>query len=260
MNSFEVTLSVEEKGKKRPEYTLDTDLNGEITLQDLLQWTKSALIITADEVLREEQANGFDKEPILLVDGRQGRNPNTVNPLGQIEFVSRSNVADIFIETYEGLLKRSPVLKGDYKASHYVAYNGTQVASSLEGLKSWLAGDINFKAGDTIRIVNVQPYARRLELLGVTAQRTQNRREDAGRRAKKKTGTMVRVPNGAYQLTSRSIKSKYKNNVGVRFSFLPGTSIGLSGSFKGGRKGRNSSGRPYLYPSIAFVLNERGMF
>lgn len=257
--SFSVDISVQENGRNRPEYTLDSDLKGEITLQDLLAWTKSALIITADEVLKDEQSQGFDDFPVMLVDGRRSKNVLQVSPLGQIEFVSRQNFGDILIEAYEGLLDRSKVLTGRYKASHYVFLNGIQVATDLASLLSWLKTEPEFKNNDTLRIVNIQPYARRLERLGVTAQRTHVKREDTGRRKGIKTGKFINLPNGAYQLTTRSIKAKYKQNAIIKFSFLPGTSLGLTGTFKKGRAGKNSAGRPYLYPSITFTIQERGI-
>lgn len=254
---FDVKVSVTEAGKKRPEYDLGKDLGGEITLKDLLEYTKATLLVTADAVLREEQAKGFDKEPVMLVDGKKNKDPRNVSPFGEIEFVSRQSIDDILIETYEALFFRSKVLTGTYIHSHYVAWNQNQVATSLTSLKAWLATSPPLKDGDQIRFVNVQPYARRLELLGVTAQRQQAKKEDAGRRRKQKTGTLIRIPNGTYQLTFRSIKAKYKNNINIRFTFMPGSSLGLAGAFKSGRK--KSIGRPYLFPVIVFTIDSRGL-
>ena len=258
---FSVDLSVTENGRNKPEYTIDSDLNGQVTLQDFLNFTKQALIITADQVLKEEQSRGFDKEPILLIDGKKGKSPLSVNPLGEIEFVARQSFGTVLIDSYECLLKRSIVLKGTYIASHFVTYNGVQVATDLGSLQRWLTTSPPFKNGDTIRIVNIQPYARRLELLGVTAQRQQTSRRDLGKKkgSKKPLGTIIKVPNGAYQLTYRSIKAKYKQNVKIRFNFLPGSSVGLKGNFKSGRRGKNSAGRPYLYPTLVFDIDERGI-
>lgn len=264
MASFGVELSVTENGRRKPEYTLDSDLNGQITLQELLQWTKATLLVTADEVLKEEQAKGFDEEPVLVVDGRRNKPIQSVSPLGQIEFVARSNFGDILIEAYEALIHRSKVLTGQYRDSHYVFHNGKQVAEGNISLNAWLKTNPVFNDKDTIRIVNIQPYARRLELLGVTEQRTQNRRRDLGSRDKKKAGLKAKMPNGAYQLTTRAIRAKYKQNSGIRFAFLPGTELGLSGSFKG-KKGtstrtrKGSLGRSYLYPSIVFTVSSRGI-
>ena len=258
---FSVNISVEENGRRKPQYTLDSDLNGEMTLVDLLNWTRQALIVTADEALQDEKRLGFDDEPIMLVDGRRGRDIRTVSPLGQIEFVSRQDAGGVLLEAYDGLLKRSKVLKGDYKKSHFVFYNGKQVATDFASLQAWvgfvsLGQSIDFKDGDTVRIVNIQPYARRLERLGVTAQRTSSKRKIG---PLNKGARSPSIDNGAYQLTTRAIKAKYKQNALVKFEYLPGSCLGLTGSFKKGRKGKNSSGRPYLYPSIKFTIQERGI-
>lgn len=251
-----VEMSIIEKGVATESrgYLRDSEME----LKDLLEWTKSQLIVISDQVLREEQAKGFDKFPILLVDGRKDKNVLSVSPLGQIEFVARQQFGDILMEAYSDLHELSKVLTGQYKASHYVFHNGAQVATDLESLKSFIA-KAQFKDNDVVRIVNIQPYARRLELLGVTSTRTQSKRDDPGRRRGKKKGVMIKVPNGTYQLTYRRIRSKYKNNVGIAFKFLPGSSLGLSGSFKSGRKGKNSAGRAYLYPTLVFTLQERGI-
>lgn len=257
--SFAVEVSVTESGRKRPEYTLDSDLNGEISLQDFLEYVKGALIVTADTVLREEQSMGFDKKPIVVVDGSSNKSLVNVSPFGKIEFVSRVNVGELLIEVYEGLLFRSPVLTGMYKSSHFVFVNGKQVASDMESLKAFLAANPEFKVNDLIRFVNIQPYGRKLERLGVTAQRKQSRTVRSRDKKRAAAGDRVRAPNGAYFLTTRSIKSKYKNNTQIYFTFISGASLGIKGSFKNpGRRGKNSAGRPYLYPTIVIKIREGG--
>ena len=245
-------LTVTENGRKRPGYTVDSDLHGEMTLKDLLDWTKSALIVTADTVLKEEQAAGFDKNPVVIVDGAKNRAVASVHPLGQITFTSKQQFGwTILLEAYEGLLERSKVLTGAYKSSHYVAWNGKQVANDLGSLKQWIEGNPEFKEGDIIRIVDIQPYARRLEMLGVRAGKTQNRRVEKKSKGAP-TGRFYKKPNGAYQLTYRQVLNKYKNNVAIRFEFITGFQIGVAGVFKTGRKGQ--AGRTYLYPSLKFTI------
>lgn len=234
--------------------------SSDIELADLLKYTKESLIVIADQVLKEEQSAGFDKKPIVVVDGRVGKPVQNVSPLGKIEYVSNQKTSKILIDTFDAILHRSKVYTGLYKKSNVVAWNGTQVANTREGLLAWIQSNPSLRRGDKIRFVNTQPYARRLELLGVTAQRQQNRREDVSRRkgSKKAKGTLATAPNGTYFLVSRMIRSKYKQNAGIKFTFVPGTSLGLTGSFKSGRK-RNSSGRPYLYPSIILTVGDGGL-
>lgn len=257
--AFDVSISVTESGRRRPQYSLDTDLNGEVTLLDFLEWTKSALIVTADEVLKDEQAKGFDKSPVTLVDNRANRSPKTVHPLGQIEFVSKKSMDEIVLETYNAILHRSKVLTGLYKSSHFVFLNGKQVATDLQSLASWLKTNPDFKESDFIRFVNIQPYARKLERFGVTAQKSSPSRTTSGWQKRFKSGgsLLVSVPSGAYALTARAIRAKYKRNSTIKFTFLSGSAMGLSASFKSGKKG--SKGRPYLYPSITISVKEAGI-
>lgn len=232
----------------------------EMELTDLLRWTKSQLIVIADQVLAEEQANGFDKKPVTIVDGRKNKSVQEVSPLGSIEFVSRQQFGTVLLDAYNALLELSKVKTGRYKASHYVFLNGVQKATDLSSLENWLKTNPSFKENDLVRIVNIQPYGRRLELLGVTAGRTNPRREDRGRRKGIKTGVTIKKPNGAYQLATRRVKNKYKQNSTVNFTFIPGSLLGIAGSFKRGRAGKNSAGRTYLYPSMVFKVQERGIF
>jgi len=255
---LEVSIQVTEAGKNRPEYTLDSDLNGEVTLKDFLEWTKSVLIVTADTVLKDEKSMGFDKDPVVLIDGRRTKNPNAVHPLGQIEFFARQAFGAILIEAYEALLSRSKVRTGRYKEHHYVFHNGKQVAVDLGSLKAWLISAPEFKDNDTVRIVNIQPYARRLETLGVTAQRSNPvMKEKRRKKGQVGPGIGLKIPNGTYALSVRSLKSKYKQNVSINFNLISGGQLGIPGSFKTGKKG--SIGRPYLYPSIVFRIRESGI-
>ena len=258
-NMFEVSLSVSENGKKKPQYTLESDINGQMTLGDLLQHTKDILIVTSYEVLKEEQSKGFEKDPIVLVDNRSGKSPAHVHPLGQIEFIAKVDFDKMLIDAFIMLLKRSKVLTGRYLYSHVVVHRGVQVASDLGTLRSWLASNPDVKDGEEIMIINVQPYARKLETAGITAQRS-NPKERPSRRRNASPDIKIKVPNGAYALSARAIKRQYGKNAGIRFTYLSGGMLGLSGTFKNaGRKGRNSKGRPYLYPAIIFKISTRGL-
>lgn len=260
---FEVDIAVSESGRKSPQYTLESDLSGEVSLLDFLKFTKQSLILIADEVFREEKLKGFDKNPVVVVDGRAGKRVEDVSPLGQIELVARTSSLEILKETYEGLIHRSKILTGTYIDSHYVFLNGTQVATDMPSLLLWLASGPAIKDKDVIRFVNIQPYARRLELLGVTNQRQQNRMEKSRRKkgGRTITGGKIRAPNGTYFLTARAIRSKYKRNSNIRFTFITGASLGITGSFKsaGKYKRKKSASRTYLYPTIVITIQERGV-
>lgn len=253
-----INVGVYESGRKRPEYTIDSDLSGELSLMDLLEFLRASLIITADTVLKEEQALGFDKTPVVAVDGKVGKDVNKVNPFGTIDITARADMGDILIETYTALLQRSPVLTGRYKSANFVFWNGKQVATDMPSLQAWLNTDPQFDDKDLIRFVNVEPYARKLERLGVTGQRTQTRTVRASKKGVARGITRVAAPNGDYFLTARAIRAKYKRNSTIAFSFISGAALGISGTFQQKRAGK--PGRPYLYPTITISVNENGSY
>lgn len=254
--NFSVEYSVTERGRKVPSYRLDTDLNGEVSLLELLEFTKQSLIVIADQTLREEQANGFDKDPVVIVDGRVNKPVIAVNPLGKIEFVSRRNMDEILLATMKGIIERSRVVTGQYIRSHRVFLNGKQVADDLPSLERWLATSPELADKDLFRFVNIAPYARKLERLGVTAQRS-NTRSVKSRDKKQRSGTHILAANGAYFLTARSIRRLFKRNSTIAFSFISGMSLGISAGFKAA--GVRKSPRPYLYPSILVSVKESGI-
>lgn len=277
MTQFSVNISVTEKGRRRPEYTINSDLDGELSLQDFFQWTKAALISTSQEVLKDAQSQGFDKNPVTIVDGSPNKDISQVSPLGRVQYVSRQSISVILLAAYNAILDLSKVVSGLYKASHYVFLNGQQVATDLNSLQTWLNGNPDIKDGDLVRIVNIQPYARKLELAGITSGgRKIPRLVDRGKRKGITTGILIKKPNGTYQLALRRIQSKYSKNVGVSFAFITGYQLGLADYFKRGRSHtgvplRNKSGkfspeqaiepakqRTYLYPSLVFKLNKEG--
>lgn len=266
MPPFSLEISVEETGKYAPQWDLDSDLNGEASLADFLAFTKQSLILIADEVLHEEQGKGFPKDPIVVVDGRTNKSPFDVNPLGSIEFFSKANMEAVILETYQALLGRSPVDTGQYIASNYVFLNGIQVATDLASLQAWLNTQPKFEDKDLVRFVNIAPYGRKLERLGITAQR-RSIRQTKSRDKRGRSGTHILAPNGTYFLTARAIRRKYKRNSVIKFSFIPGSQLGLTSTFKTERGGARSSGlfkrkkpgRTYLYPTITISVQESGI-
>lgn len=253
---FSVDISVTQNGRRAPQFDLHgKDLDGNLSLAELLDFTKQALIVTADTVLKEEQAKGFDKTPVITVDNTVGKAVINVSPLGKIEITARADMGDVVLETYQGILDRSPVLTGQYKSSNFVFWNGKQVATDKASLTAWVESNPAFQDEDLIRFVNIEPYARKLERLGVTEQRQQSRTvQGRGKRRASGTGRVL-APNGTYFLTARAIRSKYKRNSIIRFEFISGSQLGLGSSFA---PKRGKPGRAYLYPSILISVQESG--
>lgn len=266
---FGVSISVKETGRQAPQYDLDSDLSGDLTLTQLLDFLKRSLIIVADTALRDEQSRGFDKQPIVAVDGRVNKAVIDVSPVGKIEFTSRTNAADFLTEIYDGIQERSPVDTGLYKSSNFVFVNGKQVATNQTELETF-AKTATFKDGDIVRFANVVPYARKLERHAITAQGGRSRTVKNKRKGKKgpyeNQNDFILAANGAYYLTSRAALRKYKRNAKISFEYITGSQLGVNGIIlrspnRSGnlRRTFKKDGRSYLYPSIKIVLSETGI-
>jgi hypothetical protein len=280
-----VDFYIEERGKKSPKWKVDSDFSGEVTLSELLEFTKRNLIIISDAALKEEQAKGFDKTPIVAVDGKVGKPIINVSPLGQISFTARVEAGGLLRELYSQVIRTSPVRTGFYRDNHILSYNGVEVARNEAQLAGWLKiNESKITDGDIIRIVNITPYATFLELEGISAGKGTTSRKyrklgqsrDRQERPLKRTGdAMVRMANGAYFLASRAIKRKFKFNSKIFFEFINGSNLTPSGGFPTrdyqGKKlrarftgtKRNHSGSvskgPYVYPSIRIVIQGGGV-
>lgn len=265
-----VEISVTERGKKAPQYTVNSDLRGELTFQELLARTKAILLAVSSEVLAEEQARGFDKEPLVIVDGRRGKLPSTVNPLGSIEFVAKANIKDLIIFAFEAVLERSPVDTGLYKNSHIVSHNSRIIAQTREELIRFFDNVKNIKDKDRFRIINIAPYAHKLERYGVSAGRQKIKLRDSKQKRLKDRGVKILKPNGTYVLAVRAIRSKFKNNANIKLEFLPGSYLGLQSIYltnpHTGKTMRNSydpKGKynkgPYIYPTIVIAVQGGGI-
>lgn len=231
-----------------------------MTLKELVKFLRRSLIFISYDALKEEQARGFDKKPVLVVDGKRNKPITDVKPFGKVEFVSRVAGVDIARDIYAQILKRSPVVSGNYLQSNFVFLNGKQIATNMQELEQWIKSRPVIRENDFLRFVNVAPYARRLERLGVTKNRTSRRRVKTNTRRRRRSkdlaialGLETLAPNGTYFLSTRAAKRKYKNNVSIYFGFIPGSQLGLNATFKTNystSRKKKSKPRTYLYPTI----------
>jgi len=265
MPTSAIEISVTENGKRKPEYTLESDVSGNLTLKELFKFTKNTLLATASTILHEEQAKGFDKKPVVRVDNKYGRTEQDVNPLGQIEYISRGNSKEMLLFCYDAILQRSPRLTGRYHDNNIVLFNEREVASSRAGFEAWLSGQKSFKDKDKIRFVNIAPYANKLELDGTTSSGTSTKRRPIkDKKGRDRIGTLVRKPNGVYTLALRAIRHKYKGNSLIKYEQILGSQYGLSSPPRGSGIGRirqrgRDKGRTYVYPSILIYIIESGL-
>lgn len=272
----QVSITIEEGGRKAPNYDFVADQFGDLTFEEFQDFIKSTLIITADTVLKEELAKGFDKDYLTVVDGVAGKNVYQVKPFGKIEYVSKAVAEDFLLPIYQGLLDRSAVQSGLFVDSHFVFWNGEIIARNITDLKNWTkVNGGKLKNGDLIRFVNMMPYASKLEREGTTNAKGINRRmvKSTDKRQKKVFGPRigVRAPNGTYFLTTRSIARKFKFNSLIRFEWINGANIDFTGvptvnragkklrrTFAPKKGGRGKKGS-YTYPSITVRIKEEGL-
>lgn len=278
MISVSMTVTQEGKDGTKP-YDFLNDLNGTKTVEEFLQFMKDTLVIIADQELREAQAQGFDKTPVIAVDNVIGKSVKDVKPFGSIIFSARQEANVVLAPIYEALLLRSRKDTGLYRDSHLVLYNSKVVAVNLAEFTGWLSKKVPLKNGDIIRFVDIMPYAGKLERNAITA--TNSGKGRKGPKMKKSTdkkrgyrsGTTVRTPNGTYFLAAKSIVRQFKFNSNIRFEWVNGVNIReatdrapstnrrggkLRKTFKEKKNGRGRKGS-YAYPSIVVRINERGL-
>lgn len=264
---MELFVSVKDSDPNAPKWLIDDDLDGELTYDDLAYYSTRMLYGTSREVLREELGKGFDPNYRTRTDNKWEKDPNMVRPFGKIEYFSRINIGPSVLDAYSELLRRSPIRTRQYYASHYVFVNSRVVATSFSEVQRWSKfGADKLKSGDFIRIVNVVPYASRIEVRG----------ERRGIKGKSKgqniaVASKSSVMNGTYHQTARSVRSKYKAGGQIRSGMMPngwqGIKVKASGRFRTSYiedKYRNPNRRkrysgPYVYPYISFAFTDAGI-
>ncbi len=211
-------------------------------------------IRTAKESLWKAQAEKvfLDDNPRQRVDNVWDRELQNVRFIGKIEFYERvSDIKAAILQIFDLLIERSRVgslpnrYAIKYKERHVIQINGKAIGSPDELDQ--------FKFGDVVQIVNLAPYARRLELMGVTsrnnsANKARNKTTRKGKDSKGRSVILSR-PNGTYNVVYRLARSRFKQIGAIKFEFLPMSAIGFS--FKG-------DGRSYLYPSIKIIPSDAG--
>ena len=239
------------------------------TVEELFEFIQGNLVLTAKEFLKKEQEkNGFPKKEFLtIVDGKIGADELTVKPLGKIEYVTKlEDISAVVIDVFKLIAERTAVRTGYYSSMHVLMYNGSVVAKGYSNARAWLSSGKQFKPTDRFRIINLAPYARKIERLGIkrgTRGQDKGKNTKSYRTTKNKLGAKVRAPNGAYWLARAAARRRFpqlKNN--IKFSFVPISPSVASRQnpktfspndykFKTGK----GKGRPYLYPSISISIN-----
>ena len=276
-----VSYSVHDTSKgpgQKLNFDLDLDLNGEVTLKDMTQRLQLGLILIAKETLKEEQRQGFDKQPNVVVDKVRDRAVEKVSPFGQIEYYSRINDLEVLLQVYEAIDKRSPIKTGLYRDSNYVLFDNKTVATNYQEFHAYVQKTKKEGLGgvNEIRFINVTPYAARLEFRG-TRRETRGLNKGINRsvrrtgksRAKRTLGRAIKQPNGAYYLASRTLSNIKGFFATAKYEFIPngyrGINIDAEGmmrkTYANNKKNqaKRRVGKPYVYPSIVFRINKLGI-
>jgi hypothetical protein len=264
-------LSVKLNGKETKDYLLDP--RGISTIEEFLEFIRTAVINIASEEWDKEKAKGYLLDPVIIVDKKAGKPIEQVKPFGRIEIRDKDNLGDILTDAMKFIISRSPVDTGLYVSSHRVVVNGAQVASDMASLKAWLDSGPSIPQGSVIRIINIQPYARKLERYGIINSNVKRDRRRYGKAADRRVSQKILVPNGVYHLAYRSIKRKFSANLNVYLDFISGSKLGFLGAglsqgrfktetFRSGGQYKTRSYRKkkpastYLYPAITFKIGK----
>lgn len=217
-----------------------------------VQWDKVMVpriqdyqVKVAEEALRAAVAKGFDRQPVVVTDGRPRADYRLVKPYGNIEFIRRPTMADAVLWALDQLRRRSPVRSGRYVQSHTVLINGRQIEGDVR------AGLAKVKPGDRVQIVNPQPYARKLE--GATA----NKKTGRGRRK----AASKQARSGIYRVVHRALASRFGRSLFVDFKYVKlDTGVKVWGDQGGGYRAGGTKRavkrvqRDQVYPAIQIYI------
>lgn len=183
----------------------------------------------AVDALKQEVRRGFDPQPVVVTDGMPRRDPAQVKAFGKIEWLARHDVREIARWIKAQVERLSPVLTGRYRASHVLLVNGAQAPD----LGAW-------KPGQSISVVNPQPYAKKLE--GV---RTSRRRAIKGRK-----GASSQARAGVYRKVETMAKARFGRQAFIEFKYVV-LNLGVRvRGYQGGGVNRKRIMRDHVYPSI----------
>lgn len=197
-------------------------------------------VATAERVLRAEVGAGrFTTSPIVITDGMVGKDYREVKAGGKIEFVARPIMVDVVRWTLETLRRLAPVgpgVNGHYRDRFVVLLNGKGL---IDGNLATLA---RAKPGDRVQIVNIQPYARKIE-----GQRANRRKQWRGRR-----GQSRQAPGGVFRKALQMILQRWARVVFVDYRLERLSIGGLELKSSAGKL--RSKGGFYTYPVLQFYL------
>lgn len=130
-------------------------------------------------------------------------------PLEKVEYYTLTRfetLGSVVAAALRLLYDRSPVgpgKYGHYRDDHWLYLNRTRVDSPIDEL-------IPMAAGDVAIIVNMRPYARKLE---------GGPRERRRRMTNRRPGLSVQAPNGVYEISAYELRRRFGNIATIKFIY-----------------------------------------
>lgn len=233
------------------------------TLERFDKWEADRLrkfhIAVAEKHLKARVARGFDRQPLVVTDGRARKDYRDVKVFGVIEFARRANLAEAVLWARDRATEISPIgpsKAGHYRDDHMIMIDGVQVRGDLK------AKLMALKAGQRVQLVNPRVYAALIEgkdaytrwevrpKRGKPGRRAQRRKE--GWKASQMRGQSRQAPQGVYRVVFRELVRRYGKTMAFNFGNMKLPSgVRVSGQLgKGGKRGL----RDQVYPTITFAL------
>lgn len=206
--------------------------------------TKSQIIKLTTELTAQNQraiagALGGEAPTTRFVDGVVGKPLGDVKPDGftLTEFHLIGHVIDEIIKALFAASPYGPEEGGHYRDDHLLFVNGQRRDATAEGEV------VAIKPTDEVVIINVRPYARKIE--GGRGRRTR------GKMTSRRPGLSVQAPNGVYEITGRQMAARFGNMAKIRFVYRSVIGGGMASSSASPRT-RNAS--PNRFPALEITV------
>lgn len=214
-------------------------------------------VSVAKQVLAEEQAKGFDDDPLIRVDRRYGMPFEGVRPFGFIEIFARTEMGEVIEFIWRKLHEKSPVgdfdsrpgHPGFYRNSHIIMVNGEQV-------HEYNVADLDYDPNrDKVQFVNSAIYARKIEGIYTASRIIDKKRRIRQRKGIWHTlGWSPQAPKGVYRVVQRMANIRYGRNMKIKFTMSKlNLGVQVRRWWSGGRKLKNFEMTDHVYPTIELI-------
>jgi hypothetical protein len=172
------------------------------TREQLITLTVTKSAANQNRILR---AFGHEAPFERVVDGVLGKPLAQAQEVTLTRFALFSNIVDVAIRM---LMQRSPYgpdKDGHYRDDHWLYVNQIRRDATHEGAV------VQIKPGDNVVIINMRPYARKIE--GGATNRFRNRLTN------RRPGLSAQAPNGVYEITARDLQRLFGTVATIRFTY-----------------------------------------